>query len=129
MRIDDEFSTKQWTSVLRLLAMWRFTAGQAAVLKKLLVTADPVTKVALCSEHPTLCDYTTWLRPAAFALAERRDPIEHDEAHIMGIENTVKIAAIREQYIRANGRDWRQRDEVVDNCIALHYRPKLDLLG
>lgn len=82
--------------MLRLARMWRFTNGQAGILKRLEAMTDLITKILLYEEFDL--DEKTWLLDPVTALAERTESLTISEGQRLGVNNVVKIAALRETF-------------------------------
>jgi hypothetical protein len=89
----------EWKSVLKLSTMWNFDVLRDLAVKSMSeLPIDAVEKAALAREY----DIDEWLLPALNELAQREDPIGVDEALRLGLEQAVKIAAVRESFIAWN---------------------------
>ncbi|KAI6043402.1 hypothetical protein EDC04DRAFT_2562969, partial [Pisolithus marmoratus] len=95
----------QWISVLKLSTMWEFDELRNVAIQHLdqpspsFNAADtpppfnPVDKFALASKY----DIKEWFLPALLALARRSKPISVEEGRLIGFENALKVAAVREE--------------------------------
>ncbi|KAH7925678.1 hypothetical protein BV22DRAFT_1010702 [Leucogyrophana mollusca] len=84
----------EWRSVLKLSAMWKFESTKKLAVDHMSpMMMDPVDKICLANDY----DVQQWLVPALDALATRKEPIGMKDAERLGMELTLKVAAIRER--------------------------------
>ncbi|KAI5122214.1 hypothetical protein M0805_002703 [Coniferiporia weirii] len=92
-RHDNVITESELLSALALARMWCFDAIQDAVLERLdALVLSPARRLELARIH----DIRAWRRPALRSLALRRDPLSAEEAHQIGLELAVAIAALRD---------------------------------
>ncbi|KAF8836865.1 hypothetical protein BDN67DRAFT_936189 [Paxillus ammoniavirescens] len=91
----------QWTSALKLAALWEFDDARKQAIKALAVLpVPPVDKAALAMQY----DIKDWLLPALNALAQRPEPIGIGDVDRLGLDVALKIASVREQaHVYSNG--------------------------
>lgn len=89
-----------WTSVLKLSTMWSFDLLRELAIHTMaeLPGVSPVEKAALANEY----QIDEWLLPALNELAQREEPISINEAHRLGWEMALQIAAVRESFVAWN---------------------------
>ncbi|KAI6145074.1 hypothetical protein BKA82DRAFT_1002237 [Pisolithus tinctorius] len=99
----------QWISVLKLSTMWEFKELRKAAIQYLDSPSqplDPVNKLALASKY----EIKRWQLPALLELAKRSLPISVEEGRLIGLENALKLAVVREQFQRMKLMDVVLRD-------------------
>ena len=86
-----------WTSVLKLSTMWGFDLLRDLAIRTMteLPGVSPVEKAALANEYKI----DQWLLPALKELAQREEPISINEAHRLGWEMALQMAAVRESSV------------------------------
>lgn len=89
-------TSDQWITILNLLTMWRFNLSRNAVLKTLKAMTDSITQITLY--HQFDLDAEVWLIPPVQILARRKEWLGVEEARRLGLDDTVKIAAVREEF-------------------------------
>ena len=91
-----------WTSVLKLSTMWSFDLLRDLAIRNMaeLPGASPVEKAALANEY----QIDQWLLPALNELAQREEPISINEAHRLGWEMALQMAAVRESFVAWNAK-------------------------
>ncbi|KIK19624.1 hypothetical protein PISMIDRAFT_682944 [Pisolithus microcarpus 441] len=86
----------QWISVLKLSTMWEFKRLREVAIQHLDLPSKSlgsIEKFVLASKY----GIKKWLLPALLELAERARPIGVEEGRLIGFENALKLAAVREQ--------------------------------
>ncbi|KAI6040626.1 hypothetical protein EDC04DRAFT_1459445 [Pisolithus marmoratus] len=99
----------QWISVLKLSTMWEFDELRNAAIQYLDPSSQrlhPVDKFVLALQY----DIKKWLLPTLLELAARAEPINTEEGHRIGLENVVKLAAVREDIEKLKVIDVLLRD-------------------
>ncbi|KAI6043418.1 hypothetical protein EDC04DRAFT_3138576 [Pisolithus marmoratus] len=89
-------STDLCESVLKLSTTWKFDELRNVAIQHLdppFRPLTPVTKLELASEYKI----KQWLLPALLALAQWTEPISVWEGRRIGLENALKLAAVREE--------------------------------
>ncbi|KAI6124778.1 hypothetical protein EDD16DRAFT_1703578 [Pisolithus croceorrhizus] len=107
-------SQTQWISVLRLSTMWEFKDLREVAIQHLDLPSRPlapVEKFVLASKY----GIKRWLLPALTQLAERPWPISVEEGRRIGLENALKLAAVRERLKVANtvAVDWIEQNFIL----------------
>ncbi|KIO11434.1 hypothetical protein M404DRAFT_995094 [Pisolithus tinctorius Marx 270] len=126
----------QWISVLKLSTMWEFNELRDTAIQRLDSPSqplDPVNKLVLASKY----EIKKWQLPALVELADRPSPISVEEGRLIGFENALKLAAVREEFktmklvdgffrdftVKPGGerssKDKEKEKESRTNCISL----------
>lgn len=88
---------EQWLSVLALSTRWDMTAIRAEAIKNVRAALDreglPPHKVLNLGQTHRVDE---WVIIAIIFLIKRKEPMGPDDAKIIGIENALKIASLRE---------------------------------
>ncbi|KAH9941599.1 uncharacterized protein BXZ73DRAFT_41378 [Epithele typhae] len=91
-----------WIAVLKLSTLWHFdllrTDAIEALNSQRLTDEQPVGALIVAR----LYDVPGLLLPAIHALARRTESIRIEEAELLGLSTTVKLAAVRESFLRFN---------------------------
>jgi hypothetical protein len=85
-------TVEDWTSILDLAAKWNFQSIKGLAIKQLVPITSPIDKVVLGRRH----SITEWLSEAYSAICERRDALTLEEGIRLGMEDVIKIAAVRQ---------------------------------
>lgn len=97
----DIMTCTEWKSVLKLSTMWNFEVVRNLAIQSMSeLPIDAVEKAALAREY----EIDEWLLPALNELAQREEPIGVEEALRLGMEQALRIAAVRESFIAWNER-------------------------
>ncbi|KZP28758.1 hypothetical protein FIBSPDRAFT_852460 [Athelia psychrophila] len=95
-----EKTTAQWTSILHLAAKWGFESIQLLAIDSLTASAIPVDKIVLGRRYSIL----DWLPGAYEAVCTRANPLTVEEGMKLGVEDIIKISAVRQVYGCAKAR-------------------------
>ncbi|KZP11872.1 hypothetical protein FIBSPDRAFT_870900, partial [Athelia psychrophila] len=87
-------TTAQWTSILHLAAKWGFENIKLLAIDSLTAHAIPIDKIVLGRRY----GITDWLPGAYEAVCIRADPLTLEEGTKLGVEDTVRISAVRQVY-------------------------------
>ncbi|KZP24186.1 hypothetical protein FIBSPDRAFT_678239, partial [Athelia psychrophila] len=85
-------TTAQWIAVLHLAAEWDFANIKLLAIDNLTATATPIDKIVLGRRY----GITDWLPGAYEAVCTREDPLNLEEGMKLGVEDTVRISAVRQ---------------------------------
>lgn len=110
----------QWISVLKLSTMWEFKRLREVAIQHLDLPSKPlppIDKFVLASKY----GIKKWMLPALLELAERARPISVEEGRLIGFENALKLAAVREElkttntigYTVENTIDWIRENYIL----------------
>lgn len=105
----------QWISVLKLSTMWEFNELRDAAIQHLDSPSqplDPVNKLVLASKY----QIKKWQLPALLEFAKRSELISVEEGRLIGFENALKLAAVREQFQKMKLLDVIVRDYTLKPC-------------
>ena len=96
--MEDDISSEEWASVLKLSTMWGFATARALAIAKLSqMTLPPIEKVILAKQY----DVDQWLAPALNELAQREASLDMQDASrlepVVGWDFILKIAQVREK--------------------------------
>lgn len=86
---------EEWTSILSLATRWEFSDIRSLAIRSLQsLNVSPVDRIVLSRDFDisgrwTLAAYTT--------LCERPDPLTFSEASKLGLEDSIRVAQLREQ--------------------------------
>ena len=83
----------QWTSVLKLAILWEFDLVRQAALDHL--EREPAADRIFLGQAFNL-DFEYWLLPAMHEIVRRHKPISVEEANLIGLDTTLKLASVRE---------------------------------
>ena len=83
----------QWTSVLKLAILWEFDTIRQVALDHL--EREPAADRIYLGQAFDL-DFEYWLLPAMHEIVRRHKPISVEEANLMGLDTTLKLASVRE---------------------------------
>lgn len=93
-----EASIEEWASILRLADVWQCDKIRDLAFRELDKLDVPhVERVLLTTQYDARAE---WLEKALENLAGRPEPLSLDEGKLLGVELTVRVAALREQQIR-----------------------------
>ncbi|KZP04949.1 hypothetical protein FIBSPDRAFT_666410, partial [Athelia psychrophila] len=95
-----EKTTAQWTSILHLAAKWGFESIQLLAIDSLTASAIPVDKIVLGRRY----GISDWLPGAYEAVCTRANPLTVEEGMKLGVEDIIKISAVRQVYGCAKAR-------------------------
>ncbi|KAH9927031.1 hypothetical protein B0H21DRAFT_826507 [Amylocystis lapponica] len=91
----DELTTDEWISVLKLAHMWQFDAIRTAAIRALSTSLpDPLTRIVLARDYAV----AEWLVPALNALAQRAAPLAMCDIDTLGWDYALRLAAVRETF-------------------------------
>jgi hypothetical protein len=85
---------EQWTSILHLATKWRFDTMRHAAIHGLQDVSDPIEKIRLWQKY-NIKNY--WVLGAFTDACIREECLSIEEGRILGIENIVLIAQVRER--------------------------------
>lgn len=105
-------TVSEWTSVLAVSSRWDFEVYRTIAQEKLSQLASPIQRILLSRQF----DVKEWLVPAFLELCVREEALTLEEGKILGMENVILLADVR-QAIRGNGRVTLAERAVV-NLIA-----------
>lgn len=110
----------EWETVLRLANLWQFQALRKAAIAKLQPVIDGMTApCAIVMARRYHVD--RWLVNAVEIMAKRPEPVSVQDVEIIGLEDALKVAHVREQammILKSMSRgtstwvDWRERSEL-----------------
>jgi len=84
----------EWTSILDLAARWNFQTIRLLAIERLARMDSPIDKIVLGRRH----GITEWLPDAYEAVCKRQGPLTHEEGIRLGMEDVIKISAVRQAY-------------------------------
>jgi isoprenylcysteine carboxyl methyltransferase (ICMT) family protein YpbQ len=88
-------TAEEWISILGLACLWSFNDIRDLCIKKLgEIELDPFQKIGLQQKHNINAQ---WAYSSFITLCSRNEPLNIEEATVLGLEMTVKIAAVREK--------------------------------
>ncbi|KAI6015181.1 hypothetical protein F5J12DRAFT_816462 [Pisolithus orientalis] len=108
----------QWISVLKLSTMWEFNELRDAAIQHLDSPSqplDPVNKLVLASKY----QIKKWQLPALLEFAKRSELISVEEGRLIGFENALKLAAVREQFQKMKLLDVIDKEKESRTCTSL----------
>ena len=82
---------QEWTAILDLAARWNFESIKTLAIKELVPIASSVDKIVLGRQH----HINDWLGEAYKSVCMRPDPLTYEEGVKLGMEDVIKISAIR----------------------------------
>ncbi|KZP03185.1 hypothetical protein FIBSPDRAFT_769308 [Athelia psychrophila] len=94
-----QMSSGEWTSILHLAARWGFESIQQLAINHLSESASAIEKIALGRRY----GIDHWLCDAYEIICSRTDPLTLEEGMMLGMEETVRISAIRQLYGQCTG--------------------------
>ncbi|KIJ66004.1 hypothetical protein HYDPIDRAFT_110124 [Hydnomerulius pinastri MD-312] len=115
---------KEWFPIIKLSKMWEFNEVHKIAINKVpykSVDKSAVEKVALAFQH----DIKLWLLPGLNELAQRREPLCIADAKLLGLEVTLKVAAVRESMVatvntKVDSVSWGHR-----NATGVDFTPSI----
>jgi len=84
----------EWAAILDLAAKWNFKSIKALAIRELAPIASPIDMVVLGRRH----QINEWLGGAYLSICARLDPLTYQEGMRLGMEDVIKISAIRHEY-------------------------------
>lgn len=120
---EETLTLDQWISVLKMAD--HFTCDQVRLhaISKLapLLELEPALKFKLATDY----HIDGWKLPALNMLAQRAEPMEIKDVHLLGDEAVLKLIAIRDRAVQYTG--WggqatelmQDRQELVVDCSAI----------
>ncbi|KIM86027.1 hypothetical protein PILCRDRAFT_816574 [Piloderma croceum F 1598] len=81
----------EWTAILDLAAKWNFRSIKTLAIKQLTPIASPIDKIVWGRKH----QINEWLGGAYQSICARADPLTYEEGMRLGMEDVIKISAIR----------------------------------
>lgn len=81
-----------WIAVLKVASRLDFVSHRELAITRLVALASPVERIKLAKEY----DIASWLGPAYKELCLRAQPLTVDEGSKLGLEDVVKISAVRD---------------------------------
>jgi len=108
----ETLTMEQWSSVLALSTRWDMTAIRAKAIKNVREALnrdglDPHNLILFILGQTHRVD--EWVMLATISLIKRQEPMGPNDAKIIGVENALKIASLREQHHRYGGIHDRNR--------------------
>lgn len=109
-------SAPQWESVLKLANLWDFEVMRRTAINHLQCVVDEITpQNALVMARKY--DVDKWLIDAVDVMAKRAEPVGMDDVKVIGIEDALLVANVREQamqILKSSSRgsgwvDWKER--------------------
>jgi len=82
----------EWTSILVLAVQWNFQSIRTLAINRLSAVTTPVDKIVLGRGH----DIFEWLENAYATVCWRDEPLTIEEGKRLGVEDVIKIAAVRQ---------------------------------
>lgn len=121
-------SPLQWESVLKLANLWDFDVMRRTAIKQLQPIIDglaPQDALVMARKY----EVNKWLIEAVNVMARRAEPIGMDDVKVIGVEDALLVASVREQAIHIlkseHGRgfgstwvEWKERS-------TLNFRPAI----
>ncbi|KAF8331241.1 hypothetical protein F5887DRAFT_1074552 [Amanita rubescens] len=94
------FTLEEWQSVLKLTSLYEMTQVKKFAIKKM----DPllITLPALQIQLARTYDIQEWLAPGFLRLAHRIKPLDEEDARLVGLSDSFKICALRENWKRCD---------------------------
>lgn len=86
----------EWTAILGVAAKWNFKSIRALAIRQLDSIASPVDKIVLGRKY----EIVDWLSDAYKAVCMREDALSIEEGVRLGMEEVIKISALRQKNIR-----------------------------
>ncbi|TFK74666.1 hypothetical protein BDN72DRAFT_671661 [Pluteus cervinus] len=114
----------EWVSVLKLATMWEINSLRNLAimeLEDLTKKKDPAFRLMLSRRYKV----HQWFIPAASELVRRAAPIDYGEAEEIGFDVALKLAAIRERFLRVEG--YNTRHLVPRGAIHYNYETTIQL--
>ena len=119
----------QWKSVLKLANLWQFDVIRNVAIKSLQPVVNKMTPQATIVMARRF-EVEKWLLDAVEVMAKRPEPIGVEDVEVIGLEDALRVAHVREQAMEvqkalSGGRtwniDWKERS-------ALNFRPTIMLV-
>lgn len=118
---------RQWESVLKLANLWQFHAVRRNAIRQLQAVVDGISAqdaIAMARKY----DVDKWLIDGVEIMAKRSEPLCVEDVQVIGIEDALKVAHVREQTMhilkstsRGSWVDWKERS-------ALNFRPTIKIV-
>ncbi|TCD60244.1 hypothetical protein EIP91_010508 [Steccherinum ochraceum] len=118
-------SAPQWQSVLKLANLWDFQVTRRTAithLQPVVAEMTPQEALVMARRH----DVDKWLVDAVEVMAKRAEPMGMDDVNVIGVEDALRVANVREQAMNilksssivSGWVDWKERS-------ALKFRPTI----
>ena len=88
------FTLEEWQSVLKLTSLYEMTQVKKFAIEKMipLLTTLPALQIHLAKTY----DIREWLAPGFLRLAHRIKPLDEEDVRLVGLTDSLKICALRE---------------------------------
>lgn len=86
-------SADDWAAVLRLATLWGIDSVRSLAITQLTTKATFLHKLVLARAH----NIPDWVEPSVDALARRAEPLSLEEANLLGMEDVLRVSAVREK--------------------------------
>jgi hypothetical protein len=98
--VDYSFTLEEWHSVLKLASLYEMTEVTTFAIKKMepLLTTHPSLQIQLANTY----NIRQWLALGFFRLAQRPRPLDEEDVIFVGLQDSLKICALREKIRRCN---------------------------
>jgi hypothetical protein len=103
----------EWTSILTLAIQWDFQSVKTLAANRLSFIASPIEKIVLGRRF----DMFEWLQDGYTAVCSRHEALTIEEGNLLGIEDVVKIAAVRQG---KKGSSYTRTNNVLREVFKLH---------
>lgn len=87
-------TTDEWAAILHLAAKWKFETIKVLAIERLSAIAPPIDKITLGKQYGIV----EWLADAYKAICKRPDPLTIEEGTRLGLEDVIRISAMRQAY-------------------------------
>jgi len=105
------FTTDEWLSILGLAKKWDMDGVIDLAVKNLADSErlkQPAMKVQLGRNY----NHSPWVVEGLMILCEQRESLSVSEAQVLGLNDAVRLAMVREWHIRSNG--WRDPSALLE---------------
>ena len=93
------FTLEQWHSVLKLASLYEMAEVKTFVIEKMepLLINLPTLQIHLAKTY----NIQKWLAPALYRLTQHVNPLDEEDARLVGVSVSLKISALREKLRRS----------------------------
>jgi len=93
-RVRTPSTIDEWESVLDLAAKWNFQSIKLLAIEHITEIGSSIDKIVIGRRHGVI----EWLGEAYEAVCTRKEPLTQQEGIRLGVENVVRISAVRQVY-------------------------------
>ena len=94
------FTLEEWQSVLKLTSLYEMAQVKKFAIEKmdLLLITLPALQIHLAKTY----DIRQWITPGLLRLARRIEPLDEEDVRLVGLADSMKICALRENAKRCD---------------------------